>query len=60
MSDHPSFQRFAAMSAIVSFMLAVASNVLQGIALDFSSEVFTKPAFMLSIGVTRRIFCVGD
>jgi hypothetical protein len=50
MSDHQSFQRFAAVSAIVSFLLAVASNVLQGIALNFSSEVFTNPALMLSIG----------
>jgi Domain of unknown function (DUF4386) len=50
MSDHPSFQRFAAVSAIVSFLLAVASNVLQGIAVNFNSEVFTNPALMLSIG----------
>ena len=50
MSDHQSFQRFAAVSAIVSFLLAVASNVLLGIALNFSSEIFTNPALMLSIG----------
>ena len=50
MSDPQSFQRFAAGSAIVSFVLAVASNVLQGIPVSFSAEVFTHPAVMLSIG----------
>ena len=50
MSDHQSFQRFAAVSAILSFLMGEASNVLQGIALNFSSEVFTNPAIMLSIG----------
>jgi hypothetical protein len=50
MSGHQSFQRFAALAAIVSFLFAVISNVLQGIPVNFSSEVFTNPAFMLSVG----------
>ena len=50
MSDHLSFKRFAALSAIVAFLLAVGSNVLQGLAVNFSSDILTNPAIMLSIG----------
>ena len=45
-----SFQRFAAMSAIVSFVLAITSDVLQGLPTNFNSDVFTNPTWMLSIG----------
>jgi hypothetical protein len=50
MSDHHSFQRFAAVTAIVSFPLALASVVLSGIAQNFSPDVAANPALMLSIG----------
>ncbi len=50
MSDQQSFQRFAAVSAIVCFVTSLASNVLQGIPLNFGTDVFTNPAVMLSIG----------
>jgi hypothetical protein len=52
MDSHQSFQRFVAVAAIVSFLFAVASNVLQGIPVNFSSEVFTNSAFMLSVGAS--------
>ncbi len=50
MTNIHSFQRFAAVSAIVSFPLALASNVLQGLPTNFNSDVFTNPTVMLSIG----------
>ena len=52
MSDHQSFQRFTAVAAIVSFLFAVASNVLQGLATNASQEVFANPVILLSIGAT--------
>ena len=50
MTKHRSFQRFAAVTAIVSFPLAIASDVLSGIAQNFSPDVATNPALMLSVG----------
>jgi hypothetical protein len=50
MSDHQSFQRFAALAAIISFPLALGSIVLSGMALDFNMEASTNPALLLSVG----------
>ena len=52
MSDHHSFQRFAAVTAIVSFPLTLASVVLSGIAQNFSPDMTANPALMLSIGAS--------
>jgi hypothetical protein len=50
MSDHQSFQRFAALAAIISFPLTLGSIVLSGMALDFNMEASTNPALLLSVG----------
>jgi len=50
MSDHQSFQRFAAVTAIVSFPLAIASVVLSGMAQNFSPDLAANPVLMLTIG----------
>jgi len=50
MSDHQSFQRFAALVAIISFPLTLGSIVLSGMALDFNMEASTNPALLLSVG----------
>src|SRR5687768_9543800 len=50
MSDHQSFQRFAALAAIISFPLALGSIVLSGMAMDFNMEASTNPALLLSVG----------
>ena len=50
MSDHQSFQRFAALAAIISFPLALGSIVLPGMAMDFNMEASTNPALLLSVG----------
>ena len=52
MSDHRSFQRFAAVTAIVSFPLALASLVLSTVpTINFiSPDVATNPALTLSVG----------
>ena len=50
MSDHQSFQRFAALAAIISFPLALGNIVLSGIPVNFSPDVASNPALMLSIG----------
>ena len=50
MSDHQSFQRFAALAAIISFPLALGSIVLQGMAMDFNMEASTNPVLTLSVG----------
>ena len=50
MNDHRSFQRFAAVTAIVSFPLALASDVLLVLPTNFSPDVATNPALMLSVG----------
>ena len=50
MNDHRSFQRFAAVTAIVSFPLALASDVLLTLPRNFSPDVATNPALMLSVG----------
>jgi hypothetical protein len=50
MNDNHSFQRFAAVIAIVSFFTAMASNVLQGIPVNFNSNVTTNPVLFLSVG----------
>ena len=53
MSDHQSFQRFAALAAIISFPLTLGSIVLSGMALDFNMEASTNPALLLSVGADR-------
>jgi uncharacterized protein DUF4386 len=50
MNDHQSFQRFAALAAIISFPLALGSIVLQSIPVHFSSDVIANPALQLSVG----------
>ena len=51
LSDHQSFQRFAAVTAIVSFLLlAVGGIALRPLSTDFGPEVFTDPVLMLSVG----------
>ena len=50
MNDHRSFQRFAALAAIISFPLTIGSIVLSGMALDFNMEAATNPALLLSVG----------
>ena len=50
MTDHQSFQRFAALAAIISFPLALGSIVLSGMARDFNMEAATNPALLLSVG----------
>ena len=50
MNDHQSFQRFAALAAIISFPLALGSIVLSGMALGFNMEASTNPALLLSVG----------
>ena len=50
MNDHQSFQRFAALAAIISFPLALGSIVLPGMAMDFNMEASTNPALLLSVG----------
>ena len=49
MSDHQSFQRFTALTAIMSFLFAVASIVLQGIPINFSPDVAANPALWLVV-----------
>lgn len=50
MNNSRSFQRFAAVTAIISFLLALTSNVLSGMAYNFSPDIFTNPVLMLSVG----------
>jgi hypothetical protein len=50
MNDHQSFQRFAALAAIISFPLTLGSIVLSGMAVDFNMEASTNPALLLSVG----------
>ncbi|HEU0294559.1 MAG TPA: DUF4386 family protein [Anaerolineales bacterium] len=50
MNSHRSFQRFAALAAIISFPLALGSIVLSGIPVNFSPDVPTNPALWLSVG----------
>src|SRR5919197_5640836 len=47
-----SFQRFAAIVAIVSFFTAMTSNVLQGIPLHFNPNVMSDPTLILSVGTS--------
>jgi hypothetical protein len=51
MNDNNSFQRFAAITAIVSFFTALASNVLQGIPIHFNPNVMSDPTLILSVGM---------
>lgn len=51
MNDNYSFQRFAAMTAIVSFFTALVSNVLQGIPIHFNPNVMSDPTLILSVGM---------
>ena len=48
MNDHQSFQRFAALAAIISFPLALGNIVLSSMATDFNMEASTNLAFWLS------------
>ena len=50
MNSHQSFQRFAALAAIISFPLTLGSIVLSGMAIDFNMEAATNPALLLSVG----------
>ena len=50
MNDHQSFQRFAALAAIISFPLALGGIVLSGMVMDFNMEASTNPALLLSVG----------
>ena len=50
MNDNYSFQRFAAIIAIASFFTAIASDVLQGIPVNFNSEFPINPVSFLSVG----------
>ena len=51
MNDHQSFQRFAALAAIISFPLALGSIVLSGMAIDFNfMDAATNPVLALSVG----------
>jgi hypothetical protein len=52
MDDHESFQRFAAITAIVSFPLALASIVLSGMVTNFNPDVAANPVLMLSVGTS--------
>ena len=49
-NDNYSFQRFAAIIAIASFFTAIASDVLQGIPVNFNSEFPINPVSFLSVG----------
>ncbi len=51
MSGNYSFQRFAAVIAIASFFTAMASNMFQGIPVNFNSEFPINPVMFLSVGV---------
>ena len=51
MNDNYSFQRFVAVTAIASFFTAIASDVLQGIPINFNSEFPINPVSFLSVGV---------
>ena len=53
MSDHQSFQRFAALAAIISFPLALGSIVLSvsgTAAIDFNVDAATNPALLIAVG----------
>ena len=50
MNDNYSFQRFVAIIAIASFFIAIASDVLQGIPVNFNSEFPINPVSFLSVG----------
>ncbi len=52
MNDSYSFQRFAAVTAIVSFPLALASIVLSDMVTNFSPDVATNPVLMLAVGTS--------
>jgi Domain of unknown function (DUF4386) len=52
MNDNYSFQRFAAIIAIASFFFAVASDVLQGIPVNFKSDFPINPSMFLSVGIS--------
>ena len=50
MNSQQSFQRFAALTAIISFPLALASDVLLTLPINFSPDVATNPALWLAVG----------
>jgi len=55
-NDNYSFQRFAAITAIVSFFTAMASNLPQGIPVNFNSEFPINPVTFLSVGINGANF----
>ena len=55
MSDHESFQRFAAVTAIVSFPLAIASEVLSSIAQNFSPDTVANSVLCSLLGLAAQI-----
>ena len=52
MTDTRSFQRFAAVVAIIGFFTAMTSNVLQGIPVQFSLDITSNPSLFLKVGAT--------
>jgi len=50
MKDSLTFQRFAAITAILAFFTAAASDVLQGIAVDFQTKFPIDPRMFLTVG----------
>lgn len=50
-NGNQSFQRFAALAAVISFFTALTSNLLQGIPIHFSPDIMTNPTLILSVGV---------
>jgi hypothetical protein len=52
MNGNRSFQRFAAITAILSFFFAAASDVLQGIPVNFKSDFPINPSRFLSVGTS--------
>jgi uncharacterized protein DUF4386 len=50
MNNNRSFQSFAAITAIVSFFFAVASDVFQGIPVNFNSDFPINPNIFLTVG----------
>lgn len=51
MNDETSFRRIAAISAIISALLAIVSNVVTSMAVDFNFEFLADPAGLLTAGL---------
>jgi len=52
MTDHITFKRITALSAILSAMLTVASTIVLLMAVDFNSEFMSHPEGLITIGVS--------